>query len=36
MDALFFRGRELFGDDNFALAFGGLARTFFRFAIAGR
>jgi hypothetical protein len=36
MDALFFRGRELLGDDNFALAFGTFARTFFDFTIADR
>jgi hypothetical protein len=36
MDALFFRGRELLEDDNFALALGAFARTFFGFAIADR
>jgi hypothetical protein len=36
MDTLFFCGRELLGDDNFALALGGFARTFFGFAIADR
>jgi hypothetical protein len=36
MDALFFCGRELLGDDNFAFDFGAFARTFFGFAIADR
>jgi hypothetical protein len=32
--ALFFRGRELLGDDNFALTFGAFLWTFFGFEIA--
>jgi hypothetical protein len=36
MDAFFFHDRGFLGDDDFALAFGAFARTFFRFAMADR
>lgn len=32
-EPFFFSGRELLGDDNFALVFGAFTRTFFGFTI---